>query len=328
MGDVSNLQMHDMIAMIQQLQQENANMRHAMEQLQVARAPIHVPVSVADPVPQAPKEPRVSLPEKFDGDRTKLRDFVNQIRLVFRLQPQRYSTEEIQVGFIGTLLTGTALSWFSSLLEKNSPLLANLDQFLEELSRTFGERDRALIATTKLRSLQQRSRPASAYVAEFQQIACDLDWNDTALITMFRWGLRDDIKTLLLNLPKPTTLSEAITQAIDCDNRLFEQRQERRLLFGSYRADYAAPSRQTPSSTSTLEPMQIDTSKVKKLSEEEKERRRREHLCLYCGGKDHGWKNCPVKLQGSKPHKFRGTSSAFEHSHKESKSENDNGQPQ
>jgi hypothetical protein len=92
---------------------------------------------------------------------------------------------------------------------------------------------------------------------------------------MFRWGLRDNIKTLLLNLPKPTTLSEASTQAIDCDNRLFEQRQERRLLFGSYRADYTAPSGQTPPSTSTLEPMQIDTSKVKKFSEEEKERRRK-----------------------------------------------------
>lgn len=319
-----------MIALIQQLQQENANIRHAMEQHQAAFTQVHVPAPVANPVPhpQVPKEPRVSLPDKFDGDRTKLRDFVNQIRLVFRLQPQRYSTEEIQVGFIGTLLTGTASSWFSSLLEKNSPLLTNRDQFLEELSRTFGERDRALIATTKLRSLQQRSRPASAYVAEFQQIACDLDWNDTALITMFRWGLRDDIKTLLLNLPKPTTLSEAITQAIDCDNRLFEQRQERRLLFGSYRTDYIASSRQTPPSTSTPEPMQIDTSKVKKLSEEEKERRRREHLCLYCGEKDHGWRNCPVKLQKSKPHKFRGTSSACEQSHEEFMPENDNGQPQ
>lgn len=330
MGDVSNLEMHDMIALIQQLQQENANIRHVMEQHQAAQAQVHLPAPVPNPVPhpQAPKEPRVSLPDKFDGDRTKLRDFVNQIRLVFRLQPQRYSTEEIQVGFIGTLLTGTALSWFSSLLEKNSPLLTNRDQFLEELSRTFGERDRALIATTKLRSLQQRSRPASAYVAEFQQIACDLEWNDAALITMFRWGLRDDIKTLLLNLPKPTTLSEAITQAIDCDNRLFEQRQERRLLFGSYRTDYAASSRQTPPSTSTLEPMQIDASKVKKLSEEEKERRRREHLCLYCGGKDHGWRNCPAKLQGSKLHKFRGTSSVSEHIHEEFKPENDNSQPQ
>ena len=145
---------------------------------------------------------------------------------------------------------------------------------------------------------------------------------------MFRWGLRDDIKTLLLNFPKPTTLSEAITQVIDCDNRLFEQQQERRLLFGSYRREYAAPARQTPSNTSTPEPMQIDASKVKKLSEEEKERRRREHLCLYCGGKDHGWRNCPAKLQGPKLHKFRGTSSASEPTHEDFKLENDNGQPQ
>ena len=141
---------------------------------------------------------------------------------------------------------------------------------------------------------------------------------------MFRWGLRDDIKTLLLNLPKPTTLSEAITQAIDCDNRLFEQRQERRLLFGSYRADYATPACQTPSSTSTVKPMQIDTSRVKKITEEEKERRRREHLCLYCRGKDHGVKNCPLKSQGIMSHKFRCTS---EPRYEEIGSENDNGQP-
>jgi hypothetical protein len=286
--------MHDVVAMLQQLQQENANLRNAMEQLQVARVPIHVLASIANPVPQAPKEPRVSLPEKFDGDRTKLRDFVNQVRLVFRLQPHRYAIEETQVGLIRSLLIGTALSWFSSLLEKDSPLLADLDQFLDEFNRTFGERDRALIATTKLRTLQQRSRPTSAYIAEFQQLACDLDWNDMALITMFRWGLRDDIKTLLLNLPKPTTLSEAITQAINYDNRLFEQRQERRLLFGSYQADYTAPTRQTSSSTSTPEPMQINTSRVRKLTEEEKERRRKEHLCFYYGCKDHNLNNCPL----------------------------------
>ncbi len=198
---------------------------------------------------------------------------------------------------------------------------------MEEFSKTFGERDRALIAITKLRTLQQRSRPASAYVAEFQQLACDFDWNDTALITMFRWGLRDDIKTLLLNLPKPTILSEAITQAIDCDNRLFEQRQERRLFFGSYRADYTAPTRQTSSSTSTPEPMQINTLRVRKLTEEEKERRHREHLCFYCGGKDHNLNNCPLKPQGPKAHKFRYTLSTYEPKQEEIESKNDNHQP-
>jgi hypothetical protein len=44
MGDASNIQMHDVVAMLQQLRQENANLRNAMELLQVAHAPIHVPV--------------------------------------------------------------------------------------------------------------------------------------------------------------------------------------------------------------------------------------------------------------------------------------------
>jgi hypothetical protein len=79
MGDASNIQMHDVVAMLQQLQQENANLRNAMEQLQVAHVPVHVPAPIVNLVPQAPKEPRVSLPEKFDEDRTKLRDFVNQV---------------------------------------------------------------------------------------------------------------------------------------------------------------------------------------------------------------------------------------------------------
>jgi hypothetical protein len=212
-------------------------------------------------------------------------------------------------------------------LEKDSPLLADLDQFLEKFNRTFGERDRTLIVTTKLQTLQQRSRPTSAYVAEFQQLACDLDWNDMALITKFRWGYCDDIKTLLLNLPKPTTLSKAITQAIDYDNWLFEQRQEQRLLFGSYRADYTAPTRQTSSSTSTPKPMQIDILRIRKLTEEEKEQHCREHLCFYCGGKDHSLNNCPLIPQGPKAHKLRYTLSNSEPRHKEIESENDNNQP-
>jgi hypothetical protein len=138
---------------------------------------------------------------------------------------------------------------------------------------------------------------------------------------MFRWGLRDDIKTLLLNLSKP------ITQAIDYDNRLFEQRQERRLLFGSYRTDYTTPTRQTSSSTSTPEPMQIDTSRVRKLTEEEKERCHREHLCFYCGSKDHSLNNCPLKPQGPKAHKFRYTLSTSKPKQEEIESKNDNSQP-
>jgi hypothetical protein len=51
---------------------------------------------------------------------------------------------------------------------------------------------------------------------------------------------------LLLNLPDPWTLTEAITQAVQYDNRLFEHRQEWRLIQGPYKAKAITPWKQIP----------------------------------------------------------------------------------
>ena len=205
--------------------------------------------------------------------------------------------------------------------------MTDLDAFLAEFTNTFGEIDQARTATTKLRSLQQRSRAASVYAAEFQQLACDVDWDDNALISTFQWGLRDNDKDLLLNLPNPTSLSEAITQAVRCDNRLFEKRQERRLISGPYRADVVMPTKSSTTTTFVPEPMQIDASKIKKLTLEEKERQRREDLCMYCGGKGHRAHNCPTKVASPKPYKFRYTSTNSEDGYAVSHLENEDVQP-
>jgi hypothetical protein len=51
------------------------------------------------------REPRISLPEKFDDTCSKFRGFVNQVWLITILQPKRYPTEQSRVGLIGNLLT-------------------------------------------------------------------------------------------------------------------------------------------------------------------------------------------------------------------------------
>jgi hypothetical protein len=63
----------------------------------------------------------------------------------------------------------------------------------------------------KISYLFLESRPISVNATNFRQLACDIDWDNNALISVFRWGLRDDVKYLLLNLPDPLTLTEAIT---------------------------------------------------------------------------------------------------------------------
>jgi hypothetical protein len=63
------------------------------------------------------------------------------------------------------LLSGVALSWFVLLLEKNSHLFEDLDDFFAEINDMFGKTDRVQTATTKLLFLQLGSCPASVYAA-------------------------------------------------------------------------------------------------------------------------------------------------------------------
>ena len=128
-----------------------------------------------DPTIQQRKEPRVSLPNKFDGTRAKFCGFVNQIRLVTVLQPERYPTEESRVGLVGTLLTGQTLSWFAPLFEKRPPILSNVETFLEAFAEAFGEHVKARWATTKILSLRQGAHFTLVYASDFRELACDIN---------------------------------------------------------------------------------------------------------------------------------------------------------
>ena len=158
----SSSNLDQILASLQQLQHVNVNLRNSVQVLQAATTvrphPIIDPFAI---------EPNVSLPDKFDGMRSRLRGFINQICLIIRLQPQRYSDDFRRVGLIGTLLTGQAQAWFAPLVETSSPLLTDFKEFLTDFEATFGETDKQRSALNKLYVLQQGQRAASIYAFEF-----------------------------------------------------------------------------------------------------------------------------------------------------------------
>jgi hypothetical protein len=87
-----------------------------------------------------------------------------------------------------------------------------------------------------------------------------------ALIDQFRQGLHNDVKDLLLRFNEdPKSLPEAISQAVRCDNRLFERRSERQqtLRFRSeqtYASVVATPQVSRPNSMDGPTPMEIETT--------------------------------------------------------------------
>ena len=102
---------------------------------------------------------------KFDGTRSQFRGFLNQVQLVIQMHPSRYPTDVSRVGIVGTLLSVLALAWFAPLLEKESPLLNNFEDFLSEFKACFGDIDNIRTTINKIRRLRQGDRPTSAYAA-------------------------------------------------------------------------------------------------------------------------------------------------------------------
>jgi hypothetical protein len=74
--------------------------------------------------------------------------------------------------------------------------------------------------------------------------------------------------------------------------------------------------------------MQIDYLRFKKLSQKEKERRRKEDLCLCCGGENHQVWDCPIKASASKLHKVRNISTNIQSKVEDAKLKNEDIHPQ
>jgi len=172
----SNIDFTQILATLQHLQQENVVLRDSVTRLQ-NQPPPPTPVLLA--LAMVAPEPKISLPEKFDGTRLKFRGFVNQVRLIMQLHPCRYFDDTTRVGFIGTLLTA---AWVAPILETSSPLLQDFNVFMAEFEAVFGDSDKAKTLANKLRRLQQGTRWAIVYALEFRQLACNVNWGETALI--------------------------------------------------------------------------------------------------------------------------------------------------
>jgi hypothetical protein len=159
---------------------------------------------------------------------------------------------------------------------------------MAEFAAVFGDSDKARTSANKLRRLQQGIRSAIVYASEFKQLAYDVNWGQVALIDQFRCGLRDDVQDLLLTFAYSSSFTEAITQAIRCDNRLFKRRQEKKVTSNAQLWNNRPPTLPLVPQTTLVArpasfgpaPMQIDAAKFKPLTEAEKFRRRTNNLCL------------------------------------------------
>ncbi|EPS97351.1 hypothetical protein FOMPIDRAFT_93654 [Fomitopsis schrenkii] len=114
---------------------------------------------------------------------------------------------------------------------------------------------------------------------------------------MFKKGLWSDVKALFVTLTgsnMPTTIDAYIAQAITFNNSLHAQAQELKVKRDSLatllpvpsQVSTVAPSAPRPAAPTDPVPMEVDAICHRgPVSPQERQRRRDQGLCAYCGGK-------------------------------------------
>ena len=281
-----NEQIQHLATRLQAMEHENSRLRQASAEIFMS-------------APSQSLEPRVSLPDKYSGIRGQFRGFINQLELVFQLQPLRYSSDGSRIATLGTLLTDKALSWYVPFLEKPELYQEELSSwplFKSKMAKTFGEIDQVTVSANKLRKLAQGTGMVSHYAADFRQLATDLDWNEAALINQYRFNLSDSVKDMLIHHDYPTNLNDFIDLTIKIDNRLYEHRVDRRRLNRvGFDAPAPAPRPFIPAPTPRAsDAMDVDSLRRGPLTPAERDHRFKNGLCIVCGKSGHMKANCPV----------------------------------
>jgi predicted aspartyl protease len=254
------------------------------------------------------KKPKIGTPEPFTGEPKKLQSFLTQMEL--HIDHWEFKREEDKVKFVGTYIKGDAAEWWEPIMRdylENSPsarddrtkeIFRDFKNLKVYMKKAFGDMNAKINAETKIRKIQQLTA-VWKYNSEFSQAASFLDWDDSALMAMYRAGLKPLIREAIMYYPKePNDLDEIMERALTADARIwgnkFEQSFDRRV------------PRQFKKRYNKVEYDKDGDVKMKGAAAEVKKKETRE--CFYCKKPGHIAKNCWKKKnaeKGKKPERIQ-----------------------
>jgi hypothetical protein len=255
------------------------------------------------------KEFHGSTPPTFSGKRSDSETFVLKLDNIFSLQSVSHGTEEKKIQYAISLLTDDAFNWIRPHLltdiSDRPDWFATWPQFRARLLKDFGDIDRIETARRALKDLRQTTS-ASNYAFEYKRHMFILDFGDQYHRFNFFDGLKLDVKERIVRAQNYDNLDDLIDAAIKWDNALVDFRHAHtpRNVNRPTVVPVVPPARRTFTPVTPMVrtsftgpvPMEVDATSRPRgpLSDAEKERRRRDGLCLYCASKGHQVINCPI----------------------------------
>ena len=102
-------------------------------------APAPSPQLTTVPAGETPRRPKIKEPDVFRGERSKLREWLAQMKVYFRLVGSADGHDTEKIVYTTSLLRGSAGTWMTPYIEDlKQPSWTTWPQFAEELQNQFG----------------------------------------------------------------------------------------------------------------------------------------------------------------------------------------------
>ncbi|GAA5873412.1 hypothetical protein JCM1840_007375 [Sporobolomyces johnsonii] len=294
----------DQLAMLLNKVNELASANQALEQ-RLAQQPSAATTSPSL-VSTAPPMDWQEFLTAFRFSKTDVNIFVAQItNYVAETTGWRDDAHKVRV--CASYLSGAAYDWMSSYLtlsdeDKIKPeykWVFDFSLFKKKLITTWGDPDKKAADARRLHLLRQTGA-ASLYAAEFRRLSLSLNWGDEAFQYHFVNGLKEELKDELARLDPINDFDTLVDRVVLLDNRAYHRRLQKAGKGGTYPI-FTAPRPSTASETPAEDRMQVDANRKPAvptrrgpLTQAEKDHRRKNNLCSYCGGAGHFQDACPA----------------------------------